>query len=499
MNNGKYFNLPLAIAALAAAALTVVTWPYVEDDAYIHCQFARNLLERGEFSFNPGERVPGDTAPLWVAMTCAVRLLGVDYPDAVKILSAFFGFLAAVIFLLLCQSLWGTDKNLDWLVLILFALHPVFITLVPSGMETTFALSCLMAFCILAERTFAAGACDEIAAPLGLGIMGGIASLVRPEFILLVPCALLPLLVAWKQHPERRRDIARSIAWCAAGWIASTGVLLMIHYGYFGRFTPTTMRGKSYGPTLFAPAAIIRMIKVLAFCYGPLALAAVAALLFPRGRSRIALPNIPRRLATWSIMLVAGYIAISAAVQTRYAILLWPIAACLYVGIAKSCARRRQTAAVLAAGIAVLCLQSAVTAWPALANRVRNARAATEFAICARAATPSDAAIGTYAIGEMGYRAQRRIIDFGCLATPAMIDLDQAGRMRLATELGVTHLVLQAAALEQFKIPPDAVLCRADYRNATWQFPPTGYRRTYSEVLVPAAPVIEAGRRGRIP
>lgn len=492
MSAWKNARLPLVVAALVAGLLITITWPYVEDDAYIHCQFARNLLERGEFSFNPGERMPGDTAPLWVVMTCGVRLLGVDYPDAVKILSTFFGFLAVVIFIILCSSVWGADEKQNWLVLSLFALHPVFITLVPTGMETTFAMSFLMVFCIASERVLADGTCRGALAPLGLGIMSGIGILVRPEFILLAPCAAIPLLVVWIRDPCRRRDIIRSVAWCAAGWAVSVGLLVMIHYGYFGRITPTTMRGKSYSAGLFAPIAIIHMAQVLAFCFAPLAVAGMTALFFMRGRFRNTLLDLPRGLIAWSILLVVGYAAISAAVQTRYAILLWPLVACLYVGLARSCPRPWQTTLVLALGIAVLGLQSAITALPALSNRIRNSLAATEFATCVRAATPSEAVIGAYAIGEMGYRGQRRIVDFGCLATPAMVDLDPAGRMRLAAKLGVTHMVLQASSLERLGISPASVLCHAEYRNATWQFPPSRYRRGYTEMLVPAELVFQS-------
>ena len=36
------------------------------DDGFIHVQYARNLMTRGEYSFNPGETSFGTTSPLWV-------------------------------------------------------------------------------------------------------------------------------------------------------------------------------------------------------------------------------------------------------------------------------------------------------------------------------------------------------------------------------------------------------------------------------------------------
>ena len=39
---------------------------YITDDTFIHLRFVENLLERGEFSFNPGDKAYGATSPLWV-------------------------------------------------------------------------------------------------------------------------------------------------------------------------------------------------------------------------------------------------------------------------------------------------------------------------------------------------------------------------------------------------------------------------------------------------
>jgi hypothetical protein len=66
--------LILALAALlgaciylGASALTYrVGFPL--DDSWIHLTYARNLAERGEWSFQPGELSAGSTAPLWTLL-----------------------------------------------------------------------------------------------------------------------------------------------------------------------------------------------------------------------------------------------------------------------------------------------------------------------------------------------------------------------------------------------------------------------------------------------
>ena len=39
------------------------------DDGFIHIQYANNVIERGEYSFNPGEVSFGTTSPLWVMVS----------------------------------------------------------------------------------------------------------------------------------------------------------------------------------------------------------------------------------------------------------------------------------------------------------------------------------------------------------------------------------------------------------------------------------------------
>jgi arabinofuranosyltransferase len=60
------------------------------DDAWIHYQFARNLVEGNGFSFNPGEPTPGSTAPLWTLILAATGLFTSDYLVPSLVLSVFF-------------------------------------------------------------------------------------------------------------------------------------------------------------------------------------------------------------------------------------------------------------------------------------------------------------------------------------------------------------------------------------------------------------------------
>ena len=60
------------------------------DDAWIHFQFARNLSQGNGFSYNPGEPMPGSTAPLWTILLAGVGLFRADYLQSALALSAFF-------------------------------------------------------------------------------------------------------------------------------------------------------------------------------------------------------------------------------------------------------------------------------------------------------------------------------------------------------------------------------------------------------------------------
>ena len=73
------------IALFAAASLPIAG--SMTDDTFIHMQYARNLAETGELSFNRGDPSYGATSPLWVGMLALVHLAGGDLATWIRIFS----------------------------------------------------------------------------------------------------------------------------------------------------------------------------------------------------------------------------------------------------------------------------------------------------------------------------------------------------------------------------------------------------------------------------
>jgi hypothetical protein len=68
----------VAVAAVLFACLLVPLRDSVVDDTFIHLQYARNLADHGELSFNRTDPTYGATSPLWVALLALLRRAGAD-------------------------------------------------------------------------------------------------------------------------------------------------------------------------------------------------------------------------------------------------------------------------------------------------------------------------------------------------------------------------------------------------------------------------------------
>ncbi len=263
----RFAGLLLAFVVLALGAMSL--WSYVTDDTWIHLRYAQNLLERGEYAFNPGDPTYGSTSPLWVFSLVFLLKLGLAPLVAARVLGLIVGAAKLVVAdrLLVRFPLPGGWR--PWL-LLLIALDAWFLRWTLSGMETPLAELLML---VLLGPVAASGPI----AWLAWGVTWGLGSLARPEIALLAPCALPWLLwLQRRRHPER--SILASLAKVALGWLMVVGPWLVYAQSVFGRVIPGTAAAKCY-PLQLTPSEVIdylaRTIQQLAAVQGVLWIAFV--------------------------------------------------------------------------------------------------------------------------------------------------------------------------------------------------------------------------------
>ncbi|MDY0110785.1 MAG: hypothetical protein RBT60_12725 [Candidatus Krumholzibacteria bacterium] len=233
---------------------------YVTDDTYIHLRYAENLATRGEFAFNPGEKTYGATSPLWIFGLVALRAIGLSGPGAAWALGLLAGALTLALFAGIVRRL-AFSESWRWGLFLLAAVDAWFLRWTMSGMETPLATASLLV--LLWPLVMASPVAVEPGQSRPLwpryfawGVAAGLAGLVRPEFLVLAPCALPWLLLAEYREgdlvagPPGRYQARphRPLLAAAAGWLLSAGPWLLYAHRTFGRLTPGTIAAKSNDP-----------------------------------------------------------------------------------------------------------------------------------------------------------------------------------------------------------------------------------------------------------
>jgi hypothetical protein len=263
-----HHRLRLLAGLLILLAAHLMLRGYVTDDTYIHLRYAENVAERGQFAFNPGENTYGATSPLWIFGLVLLLKLGVTGPVAAWALGLASGALALGLLAGLLRRL-AFPEHWRWWIFLLVAVDAWFLRWTMSGMETPLATASLLALLWPLVMPTTVTADPEARRPLwprylGWGVAAGLAALVRPEFLLLGPAALLPLLLFEYRRGDRiagapGRFAARPhtlLAAAAGGWLATVGPWLVYAQVTFGRWTPGTASAKS-NDLVLAPLEIL--------------------------------------------------------------------------------------------------------------------------------------------------------------------------------------------------------------------------------------------------
>jgi hypothetical protein len=390
------------------------------DDGFIHIQYARNLIERGEYSFNPGEVSFGTTSPLWVMELAALGSFFGDREALItlsRVLSWVSGF-AAIVVLYLVVLAFGARRWTAALASLTFAADAWFARWTALSMETSTAVLTVLLM-ILAS----VNACRSNRSAAYLGLTMVLASLVRPEVYLAFPVYLLSLLL-------RRRDLNGRCVWTTVLVFAVLiAPWLVFAKFYIGSFLPNTAGAKSGGMVL-DPLTFLRkldpVVKIVGSTQALTVLAALVAIVVKGRKSRLFSPPM-RFLLLWVVALPVAYVVFDIQILSRYLLLVTPlmcvagwIAVEELLGMRVASALGRASMCALAAAMILInaVFYFKIVLPPSRAfsyDLTHNMRSVAEYV---RDHSEKDAVVAAADIGYLAFYSNRRVLDLGGLVEP---------------------------------------------------------------------------------
>jgi len=220
--------IPSAILAGSLVLFSALLWRVRAagiidiDDAYITFRYAENVASGLGFVYNPGERVPGTTTPLFCLMLAAMKIMRVSVPLAADLINLAGAGLAAMIIFLIARETKG--KALGLMTAFLFVFFPHFWLNLVTGMETMFTLF----LCLLVVWL------DLIKRPVWLGLAAAALLLTRVDALALVAAVVL---VGLFRHPRHTLTAAAVMVLALIPWAAFS-------WSYFGAIIPHTIPAK---------------------------------------------------------------------------------------------------------------------------------------------------------------------------------------------------------------------------------------------------------------
>lgn len=392
------------------------------DDGYIHIQYARNIVDRGEYSFNAGEVSFGTTSPLWVMIQAALgRFLGTGEAliSTSRAVSWVAGFAAVACMVLLARALALRALTALFCALLLAA-HAWFVRWTALGMETSLAV-----FAVVALGVASVGALENRRRAYLFGFFMAVAALSRPEAYLLLPVYIVSAVLAGRRAD--RGCVARTLlvyALLVGSWLAFAKF-------HIGSFVPNTAGAKSGGFVL-DPLTFLRkfepVAKIVGSTDGLAALLVAASLLIHRRRSRVFSAD-RRFLFLWVVSLPVAYVFFDIQVLSRYMLLTAPFTIVLGLGALEDFvdgARTRRTAVrriatgagavVVAAAIAInVAFYFKVVLPPSAAFSHDLTHNLKGLALYIRDNSDEDAVVAAADIGYLAFYSERRVLDLGGL------------------------------------------------------------------------------------
>jgi hypothetical protein len=292
----RYLPWLIPILALVSAA-GYLAWAYAHglfgfplDDAWIHQTYARNLAETGQLAYLPGQPSAGSTSPAWSFLLSVGYLFGLDFRVWAYLLGG-LALAATAWFAYRLFRRWAPSRPTAALLTGLFcAVEWHLVWAAVSGMETMLFTALSLAlldyvFGHIADRESEEGPASlrrerMLVSAVGIGLLGGLLTVTRPEGLGLMGLVVLALLLL-PRPPSRSQARSRLLV---VGIVLASFGLLLIPYILFnlntaGSVFPNTFYSKQaeyqtglslpvrfwrvLGPTLIGAQVLL----VPGFCY----------------------------------------------------------------------------------------------------------------------------------------------------------------------------------------------------------------------------------------
>jgi len=451
----------LLLASLACCAVLALTALYhftdssVWDDSYMFVRYADNLLEHGQLAWNPGARPTyGLTSVLYLGVVLPMRLLTRGDPALAAVASSTASaalFVLALVVLIDWHAYAGPTGRRALVLLTLFALSCAALhigTHMASGMDTLFALAYVTVYIIAGKRFERAPSTGKA---LALGVLGGLAFLVRPDLMLYSACVPAALLLFGRDSAMRRLALLAGLA-SAVVLGAELGVARL----YFGTALPLPFFAKGaglYGPSIKAVyrwTPLVQFVQYAAYYWLPMLLVVLGLFVRDRHGERRSSP-VELGLLVATVLFLVYYLGFVLQVMYMASRFYYPTLPAILFLAAQSAARlgRRLGAPSdealarvprAACWLGLLALLYALTPQAKLAlDSIRGRKARIGrfdsaddygtnaewrrfwFALDRFAALPDDLVIATTEIGRPGALAPRKtIVDISGLNEPAV-------------------------------------------------------------------------------
>ncbi len=460
---------------IAAASMHEVGFPL--DDAWIHQTYARNLAERGEWAFVPGEASVASTSPLYTVLLAGGYVLTFDFfvwafaLGAVALAAA--GWISRRMALLLFPDLRGIGV---WTGLALVTTWHL-LWAAAAGMETMLfgTLSLLLVWLLwrfLQAESESANLRWIFMQGAVIGIVGALLTLTRPEGVGLVGLAGLFAFFGWPQGFDRA-GMTRYVVWgsgVALGWLIGVAPYLVLNLHIEGTLLPNTSAAKqaeyaTARETFIGTRYLQLLVQIFAggqFLLLPGMMVGVTNVI-QRARSN-------RRTIVLLLPFVWAFVELSAYAlrlpvtyqHGRYVMPVLPHLILYGVGgtflllrAGRRSATRRvltRTLAMAAVGLVPGFFVIGARQYGADVRIINTEMVATAHWVADN--IPPDELLAVHDIGALGYYAPRPILDLAGLVSPEIVPIitDDAALMQLMCERGARYLMVLP---DQRPVPED--------------------------------------------